>query len=200
MKREFIKGLLGEAATKEIIDSILDENGKDIETEKSKAKEIQMELDKANATIKTHEQQLEQLMNSPDNPETLKNTIAQLQADNAEAKKQHEAEMKQLKVDNALEKALTGAGARNALAVKALLKDLDKAELLDDGSIKGLADQLKELKKSDSYLFAAESTKKNLAGTKPAESNPNGGGEPSAKKDSEKSYEDFVAELNNNAE
>ena len=197
MKREFIKGLLGEHATKEIIDSILDENGKDIEAEKSKAREIQVQLDKANESIKTHEKQLEQLKNSPDNPETLKNTITQLQNENAEAKKKHEKEIKQLKVDNALEKALTSAGAKNAKAVKALLELGDNIELNDDGTIKGLDDKLKGLQKSDAYLFNDKKVTQTIAGTKPAASNPNGAADPSAKKDSEKSYEDFVAELNN---
>lgn len=191
MKREFIKGLLGENATKEIIDSILDENGKDIEAEKQKASTLQAQLDNANKSIKTYETQLEQLKNSPDNPETLKQTITQLQNDNAAAKKQYEADIKKIKVDNALEKALSAAGAKNSVAVKALLKDLDKAELAEDGTIKGLDEQIKALQKSDAYMFNQVSNKRTMNGTKPAASNPNGdsGADVPAKP---KTYEDFV--------
>lgn len=52
------------------------------------------------------------------------------------------------------------------MAVKALLK-LDKAELGDDGSIKGLSEQIAALQKSDSYLF--DNSKPRLKGAEPGE-------------------------------
>lgn len=55
----------------------------------------------------------------------------------------------------AIELALTKAKAKNAKAAVALL-DVDKLELQEDGSIKGLDESLEALKKSDAYLFDME--------------------------------------------
>ncbi|WP_115715133.1 phage scaffolding protein [Amedibacterium intestinale] len=192
MKTAFLKGL---GLEKDVIDQIMAENGKDIELEKSKAKEVQTELDKANETIKARDKQLEALKNSPDNPETLKQQIQQLQDENKASKEAHEKEMKELKVSTALEKALSDAKAKNAKAVQALLDLGDDVELADDGTIKGLDDKIKALKKSDAYLFDDTKPSTTIKGANPANTNPNNPTDPGSKKPQEKSYEDFVAEL-----
>ena len=46
----------------------------------------------------------------------------------------------------------------NVKAVKALL-NLEGAEIAEDGSIKGLADQIAALQKSDGYLFGSSTMK-----------------------------------------
>ena len=48
----------------------------------------------------------------------------------------------------AVDIALTNARAKNKTAVKALLKDLDKAAINDDGTVKGLKEQIESLIKS----------------------------------------------------
>ena len=146
MKTAFLKGL---GLEKEVIDEIMAENGRDVEAEKTKAKDLQTQLDTANNTIKERDKQLETLKNSPDNPEELKKQIQLLQDDNKAAKEAHEKEMKDLKVANALEKALTEAKAKNSKAVQALLELGDDVELNEDGTIKGLDEKIKALKKSD---------------------------------------------------
>jgi hypothetical protein len=74
-----------------------------------------------------------------------------------------------LKIDSAIDAALGDAKAKNKVAVKALLKDLDKAEFADDGTIKGLAEQIATLQKSDEYLFEAKESKTKVKGAKPGE-------------------------------
>lgn len=189
MERAFLKGL---GLEKEAIDQIMAENGKDIELEKGKAKDFQTQLDTANKTIKERDKQLEDLKNSPDNPEELKKQIQQLQDDNKAAKEAHEKEIKDLKVANALEKALSDAKAKNAKAVQALLELGDDVELAEDGSIKGLDEKIKALKKSDAYLFDDSKPSTTFKGAEPTSTNPN---HPAAKKPQEKSYEDFLAEV-----
>lgn len=64
------------------------------------------------------------------------------------------AQVAALKFDHALDGALTGAKAKNAKAVKALL-EMQNLKLNDaDGSIIGLEDQLKAIKEKNDYLFA----------------------------------------------
>lgn len=193
MKTSFLKGL---GLEKEVIDEIMAENGRDVEAEKTKAKDLQTQLDTANNTIKERDKQLETLKNSPDNPEELKKQIQLLQDDNKAAKEAHEKEMKDLKVANALEKALTEAKAKNSKAVQALLELGDDVELNEDGTIKGLDEKIKALKKSDAYMFNDDKQTVKIDGAKPNAS-PNGPANPNPARDPNKpkTYEDFVAEL-----
>ena len=136
---------------------------------KARFDEVNTAKNTAEALIKERDEQLETLKNSTGDVESMKQQIATLQADNQAKDEAHAAEIKKLKVDNAIETALTGAKAKNILAVKALLKDIDKAELLEDGSIKGLAEQIEALQKSDAYLFDTTSKKAQVKGAKPGE-------------------------------
>lgn len=193
MEREFLKGL---GLEKDAIDKIMAENGKDIELEKGKVKDIQSQLVTANNTIKERDKQLETLKNSPDNPETLKQQIQQLQDDNKAKDEAHQKEIKELKVNSALEKALTNAKAKNAKAVQALLDLGDDVELNEDGTIKGLDEKIKALKKSDAYMFNDDKQTVKIDGAKPNAS-PNNPANPNPARDPNKpkTYEDFVAEL-----
>ena len=175
MKRKFLEDM---GLEKEQVDKILDENSQDIGKAKGDSEKIQKDLDAANAEVESlkgqisdRDKQLETLKNSTDDVEGMKQEIAKLQADNKAKDDAHAAEIKQLKIDAAIDSALTGAKAKNNTAVKALLKDLDKAELAEDGTIKGLAEQIEALQKSDAYLFDTTTKKQTqVKGAKPGES------------------------------
>lgn len=175
MKRKFLEDM---GLEKEQVDKILDENSQDIGKAKGDSEKIQKDLDAANAEVKSlkgqisdRDKQLETLKNSTGDVEAMKQQIATLQADNKAKDEAHAAEIKQLKIDAAIDSALTGAKAKNNTAVKALLKDLDKAELAEDGTIKGLAEQIEALQKSDAYLFDTTTKKQTqVKGAKPGES------------------------------
>lgn len=175
MKRKFLEDM---GLTKEQIDKILDENSQDIGKAKGDFEKVQGDLATANQEIAAlknqvadRDTQLETLKNSTGDVEAMKQQIKALQDDNKAKDASHAAEIKQLKIAAAVTTALTGAKAKNAIAVKALLKDLDKAELGEDGTIKGLAEQIEALQKSDAYLFDITTTKKpQVKGVKPGES------------------------------
>lgn len=137
---------------------------------KARFDEVNNEKKKLESDVKDRDSQLETLRKSAGDNEELQKQIETLQADNKAKDEAHAAEIKQLKIDNAVETSLTGAGAKNTVAVKALLKDLDKAELDEDGTIKGLADQITALKKSDPYLFEAKTSKQKMKGAEPGQS------------------------------
>ena len=131
-------------------------------------KEVIEEKNKLKNDIADRDKQFETLKNSTGDVEAMKEQIASLQADNKAKDEAHAAEIKQMKINSALESALIGFKAKNVTAVKALIKDLDKAELQEDGSIKGLEEQIAALKKSDSYLFEeVTATKPNFKGFQP---------------------------------
>ena len=138
---------------------------------KARFDEVNNEKKKLELDVRDRDGQLETLKDSTGDVEAMKQQIATLQADNKAKDEAHAAEIKQLKIDAAVDAALTGARAKNTTAVKALLKDLDKAEIGEDGTIKGLAEQIEALQKSDEYLFETKETKKTqVKGAKPGES------------------------------
>ena len=137
---------------------------------KARFDEVNTAKNTAEALVKERDGQLETLKNSTGDVESLKQQITTLQADNKAKDDAHAAEIKQLKIDNALESAITAAKGKNAKAIKALL-NLENAELNDDGTIKGLAEQMEALQKSDEYLFEAKESKKTtVKGAAPGES------------------------------
>ncbi len=137
---------------------------------KARFDEVNNEKKKLELDVRDRDGQLETLKNSTGDVATMKKQIEDLQADNKAKDEAHAAEIKQLKVNSALDSALTTAGAKNLLAVKALLKDIDKAEFAEDGTIKGLAEQISALQKSDAYLFNTKESKRQVKGANPAES------------------------------
>lgn len=131
-------------------------------------KELVDEKNKLKTDIADRDKQFETLKNSSGDVEAMKEQIATLQAENKSKDEAHAAEIRQMKINSALESTLISSKAKNLTAVKALIKDLDKAELQDDGSIKGLEEQITALKKSDSYLFEeAVATKPSFKGFQP---------------------------------
>lgn len=156
MKRSELEAL---ELTKEQVDAVIKINGDDIENAKKVAeaetKSVQNEVDALKGQIKDRDKQLETLKATAGDNEELSKQIADLQAENTTAKQTHEAEMTRLKVDFAVEKALTGANAKNVKAVKALL-DLDDAKLDKEGNVKGLQEQIDKLLAADDSKFLFE--------------------------------------------
>ena len=113
---------------------------------KTRFDEVNNEKKKLELDLRDRDGQLETLKNSTGDVEAMKQQIATLQADNKAKDEAHAAEIKKMKVDAAVEAALTSSGAINAKAVVPFLKDLDKAELADDGTVKGLAEQIEAQK------------------------------------------------------
>lgn len=119
------------------------------------AEKVLAETERLQKTLKERDKQLEGLKKASGDNAELQSQIADLQQQNAEQQKAHKAELAQLKLDNAIDNALTAAGAKNLKAVRALL-DMEKLQLGDDGKLTGWPEQLEALQKSDGYLFAAQ--------------------------------------------
>lgn len=70
-------------------------------------------------------------------------------------KAEAEAALHTIKFDHALEKALSGAKAKNIKAVRALLNP-DELKLAEDGSLEGLESQLEAIKDENDFLFESD--------------------------------------------
>ena len=147
MTREFLKQLGIE--DKAVVDKIMEENGKDINSEKAKFGDYE--------TLKT---QLSEANNKIAEFGKLDFDGVKAMADDYKAKfEQAQADSKkqleEMQFNHALDGALTSAKARNIKAVRALL-EADKIKLNKDGTLTGLNEQLEALKKDNSYLFEEE--------------------------------------------
>lgn len=136
---------------------------------KSRFDEVNEARKHAEESVKERDKQIEGLKESAGDAEKLKQQIEQLQQDNKAKDSNHALEIKKLKIDNAVDSALNAAKAKNLKAVRALL-DLDKAELDENGSVKGLAEQIKKLSEAEDSKFMFESSgKPKMKGAKTGE-------------------------------
>ena len=121
---------------------------------KTRFDEVNEAKKNAEALVKERDGQLETLKKSAGDSAELQKQISDLQEANKAAVKEYEGKIKQMQIDNAVDKAITGANGKNVKAIRALL-NLEKAELSEDGTVKGLSEQLETLAKAEdsSFLF-----------------------------------------------
>lgn len=148
-KEEFIAlGLTEEQATKAAAASAKELEGF---IPKARFDEVNDAKKQAEKEVAERDKQLETLKADAGASETLKAEIAKLQEANEAAKKQYEADLKDIKINAAVEKALTGAKAKHP---DLLLSKIDKTKLVLDGDkVVGLDDQIKPLKEAYKELF-----------------------------------------------
>lgn len=158
MKTEFLKSL---NLSQEVIDKIMAENGKDIAVEQKKAEKAIQERD----SYKLKAESLETQVNDANTEiqkfkdmdiDGIKKAADDWKETAEKAKADADKQIFQMKFDYALSAALTGAKAKNAKAVKALL-DMDGLKFNDnDGKIVGLDEQLAQIKTDNDYLFESD--------------------------------------------
>lgn len=192
---EWLKTILADAYSDDIDAKISAEIGKSF-VAKADFNATNEAKKKLEAAIAQRDAQLDELKKSSGNDADLKKQIEQLQKQNAEQKKTHDAELAQLKLDNAVEAALTAAGAKNSKTVKALL-DMAEVAFDESGKLSGLDEQLKSIKETDGYLFS-EQTGQQFKGFQPGAS---GDTKPDIKVDfSKMTYSEMAAYLAANPE
>lgn len=189
-KEDLIAMGLTEEQAKKVMDS-LDGNY----VTKTRFNEVNEENKTLKKSVSDRDKQLEDLKKSSGDNEELKKQIETLQQENANQKKAHDSEMTQLRLDNAIDAALTAAGAKNIKAVRALI-DTSKVKVGEDGKLTGFDDLLSAVQKSDSYLFTEKQQKQNFKGFQPGAS---GNVKPGTKVDMSKmTYEELANYIDQN--
>ncbi len=132
--------------------------------------ELNEKLKTAEEAVKTRDSQIAELGKSGDENSALKAEIEKIKKANADSAAEYEAKIEAQWLDNAIERALMGAKARNLTAAKACIK----ADALkrDGDNVIGLADQIKALTEGDDTKFLFGEEKPAFAGLKPMESSP----------------------------
>lgn len=211
MKRKFVEDLLKdkveEKDLKEVVDTILDEHstsvGKmkgELETANTKISTLEAEKKNLETDVANRDSQLNDLKNSTEDVAGLKQTIEDLQNTNKTSDEAHKNEINDLKKSFAIENALRDAKAKNVISVKALLK-LDEIELKEDGSLKGLSEQIETLKGAEDSKFLFDTETKQKQQFKGAEPGETGKEEPDDKVDlSKMTYDERNAYLEEHPE
>ena len=151
MQRKFLEEL---GLEKEVIDKIMNENGADIEKTKttlnSQITDLTGQLTSAKDALKSFEGV---------NVEELKTKITELSTNLTAKETEYQNKIADMEFTSKLESILTGSGARNTKAVKALL-DIDslKSSKNQDAD---LQTAIETCKKENDYLFGSDEPFKN---------------------------------------
>lgn len=164
MKRKFLEDL---GLTKEQIDSVMAENGRDIEAEKEKISSTTTELEDIKIQLKEANLTITELKKNNGDNEALQTKVKEYEDTIKTQKADYEAKVRNLTLDSAIEKALAGAKAKHS---DLLFTKIDREKLLisEDGKVTGLDEQLKGLKDTYKDLFEEK-----ISGATPA--NPESG-------------------------
>lgn len=158
MKREFLNKF---ELSEEQVNAIMAEHGKTVNAEKAKVTEFQTQAETLEQQLKDRDKDLKELQKNAGDNEELKKQFEELQGKYKEDTKNLNEALAASKKTAAIDLALTGFKVddkeykpKNADIIKQQLK-LDSIELADDGSIKGLDEQLKSLATGEgtSFLF-----------------------------------------------
>lgn len=101
--------------------------------------------------IRDRNKQLEDLKKESGDAKELQEKINTLQELNKEAESKYEADIRELKLTNAIKVALAGKAQDEDIVAGLINKE--KLLLGDDGKVTGLEEQVKELQKSKAFLF-----------------------------------------------
>ena len=145
MKREDVKKQIP-GITDEQLNWIMQENGADINREKSAAAALQTQLDNANAQLKTAQDGLK-AFDGKKKPEEYEAELTKLKAD-------MKAQAEGFAFDNALDAAILGKKGRSVKAVRALL-DVDALKGSTDRST-DIAKALDEAAKANPWAFGED--------------------------------------------
>ncbi|WP_152658289.1 phage scaffolding protein [Oceanobacillus sp. CFH 90083] len=191
MERKFLEGL---GLEKEAIDKIMVEHGKSTNDYKEKAAKVEgleSQITDYKQKLDNRDNQLKELKRV--DADALQKKIDELQETNENDKKAYQEKLDKQAFDFALDKALSGAKAKSAKAVRPFL-DIENLKL-DGEKIIGLDEQLEAVKEKEAYLFESDQQTKTPTIVNPG--NPNGGGGNTPKNIADMTYQE-LAELKTN--
>ncbi len=166
MDKEALKEL---GLTDEQVAKVYEDYGKNYVT-KSQFNERLDELKHEKEEREKATKALDELKKQHESDADFQKQIADLQKAAKDREAEYTKQMAQMKLDAAIDKALSDAKVKSTKAARALLDTTD-AKLNDKGEVEGLGAKIEALKKSDGYLFGENSA----SGFKPHESGEDSG-------------------------
>lgn len=155
---DWLKAILKAAGVEESkLDALVGDVNKELPKHfipKSQYNDVSTAKQQAEKDVADRDKQIEDLSKAAGLSDDLKKQIEQLKSDNKTAKDKYDADLQQIKLDNAITAALAGK-VHNERIVTGLV-DKTKLVLGDDGKLVGLDEQLTALQGTDAYLFKPE--------------------------------------------
>lgn len=168
MTREELKAL---GLSDEQIEKVVEDYGKNY-VSKSQFNQKNEEAKHLKGEADTFKKEIEELKKTNKDNADLAAQIEKMKEDAKTREQTYKANTKKMQIDSLVDLALVKNKAKNPKAVKALLVDLDKAEIVD-GAIKGLDEQFKKLKETDAYMFETEDDSSGSKGFKAGQGDSN---------------------------
>ena len=142
MKREYLKSL---ELSEEIIDKIMDENGKDVEAVKNKY----VDYDNIKVQLKEANKQIENFKNM--DIDKIKQAADDWKSKFDESEQEHQRQLEELIKETAIKTAI--ADKAQDIDIVAKLFDMDKITVDEDGKVSGVDEQLTAMQESKKFLF-----------------------------------------------
>lgn len=155
MKRKFLEDM---GLTKEQVDSIMTENGNDIEAAKGELEQVKTELEQT----KTQLQEANNTIDGFKDYDQVKSQVEEYKNKYEQSKAEYETKIADMQFGASLESAITAAGGRNAKAIKALL-DVEMLKKSKDKSA-DIKAAIEACQKENAYLFGANEPINNPTG------------------------------------
>lgn len=156
MQRKFLEDM---GLEKDVIDKIMSENGKDIESTKHK---LEVERDNYKDSLEIAQNSLKEFEGV--DVKELKGKVAQLTADLTQKDNEYKAKIADMEFSSVLDSAISASKAKNTKALKALL-DVEKLKA-SKNQAEDIKSAIENVKKDNDYLFeSAEPIKNPVAPT-----------------------------------
>lgn len=146
MKRKFLEEL---GLTKEQVDSIMTENGNDIEAAKTDVSQVKTELEQTKAQL----QEANTTIDGFKDYDQVKSQVEEYKSKYEQSKTEYEEKIADMQFNHILEAEITSAGGRNVKAVKALL-DVEALKKSKEQSA-DIKAAIEACQKDNDYLFGA---------------------------------------------
>ena len=152
-EREFLKELGLEDA---VIDKIMAEHGKDVETFKNQVSTGKTELETIKGQLAEANKKIESFKDL--DVDSIKKEAQEYKEKYEKLEKEGKEKLEELKFSHALDNKLSGTKAKDINIIKSLL-NRDNLKLAEDGSIIGFDDQISKIKEEKGFLLDSEDDK-----------------------------------------
>ena len=162
MKREFLKAF--EGLTDEIIDKIMDENGRDIQRAKGDYDKVKADLSNANQTIQTMTDEMQTLKDNNADAADWKKKFEDLQAENTAKAEQAKAEQEDKELTEAITAVYGDKKFTSDYVKNGIIADM-KAEIAKpENKGKGYSELFESLTKDKEGIFASVNPSGQMSG------------------------------------
>lgn len=161
MKREFLKEL---GLEDEVIDKIMDENGKDINKSNEKVKTLEAEVNNTKELLTNANKEIDSYKSM--DIEAIKKSAEDYKTKFETAEKDYQAKISQMEYDNKLDKYVGTLNLKNDIYKKEVISRIKEKELKFDGdTLLGAEDLVKGFKEQYADAFVDTKPKPSFADT-----------------------------------